>query len=179
MSAKTIQAPCIVCREAVTTHKYVQIIPLHPMDDDAEVEQIKQGEVRQPADVVQHAETGEFWRLPRPTDSRRLQEKRFCCLNHNGEEMVESLDLDDEAIFELRHRPPRHVTLVDPSLLETTDMKNRTALLTDGRHVQLLQISGGKAEVDFGVLLKARVFGRQLADLFADWQQKLIQQLMA
>lgn len=165
---KQSAATCVVSGKPVATHKYVQVIPFVDAPDDATGK-----------DVVKHAETGRKHRLPKFDERARIDGKRFVSLNAPLDKIMAALKLDDDAIYELRHKPPRHVVRIDLADIATMRPNDPRVVLQDGRHCQLRGIEDGKAEVDFGVLLKVRCFGRQAKAIIADWQAKLTEQLMS
>lgn len=165
------QAPCVCCGEAVTTHRYAQVIPL-----------VEAGEDEKGPHVVEiEGEGGAKVRLKVPAydDPRRLAGKRFVCLEHPFDaefhaDIAGRLGLQPEAVYELRHRPARKLVQVPLKNFARLNPRGGAAVLAGGRHVELRGIAAeGLAEVDYGVLLKVRCFGRQAAEILEDWAAKL------
>lgn len=153
-------ADCVVTGEPVVTHRYVQVIPL------VEVEE------KSPGDLTD-VKSGKHYRVPKPDDPRRIEGKRFASLDCDLDEIMQTLDLDPEGLYELRHRPARYVTLVSPSDCQSIDVMTRTVVLKDGAMAQLNGFVGEKLEIDFGVLMKCRCRGDQARDFIGTWKRML------
>lgn len=82
---------CPVCEQQVSTHRYVQLIPLRPAKEGERV-------------VCTHGDC--FLTVPHFTEDLRVKGKVFVCLHEIGKvaDLLQSLDWSTP--WELRHCPP-------------------------------------------------------------------------
>lgn len=183
---------CCVAETPVSARRYVQVIPLQKLGDTTaptytitrrkagrEIERTKSW----PAVIVD----GEKWAVPHDVAEERIDGKKFVNLAPEPGEIVEALDLDPKAVYELRHNPPRKLAHVPAAQMAEFSLRDRRGRLTNGRHVQINRFYQAKHadgtrvptfEVDYGVLQKYTCRGGQASDQIDLWRKLLLEQLL-